>query len=93
MKAVDRRSEVRQAVRRDLTRHGRRPPGQGDFWRSLRVLGMVGWPIALGAVAGTLAGRWLDQRGQSGVRWTLMLLMLGLLLGSLAAWRAVTDRH
>ena len=60
---------------------------------ALVVLGMVGWPIALGSVGGALLGSWLDSRFESGVRYTLMLMTAGLMIGCLAAWKAVTEKH
>ena len=54
---------------------------------------MVGWPIAMGSVGGALLGRYLDTRFATGVRYTLMLLTAGVLLGCFAAWKAVTQKH
>ncbi len=54
---------------------------------------MVGWPIALGAVGGTWLGRYLDTRFDAGLRYTLMLMTAGILLGSFAAWKTVTQKH
>ena len=71
----------------------RRETGHRSFWRSLSVIGMVGWPIALGSVGGTLAGRYLDTRLNTGIRFTLMLMMVGVLLGCFAAWRSVVQKH
>lgn len=86
------RVDPRSAVRRDSARMARRETGHRSFWRSLRILGMVGWPIALGSVGGALGGAWLDSRFASGVRFTLMLMTAGLLVGCLAAWKSVTQR-
>ena len=86
------RTDPREAVRRDGARLARREPGQRSFWRSLRVLGMVGWPIALGSVGGALCGRFLDTRFDTGVRYTLIVLTGGLLIGCWAAWKTVTER-
>jgi ATP synthase protein I len=86
------RGDMRRAVRRDLSRHARREEGHRTFWQSLGMIGMVGWPIALATVGGALAGRYLDEVFQSGVRFTLMLLTAGALLGSYTAWRALKGR-
>ena len=87
------RTDPRAAVRRDSSRLARRETGHRSFWRSLGVLGMVGWPIAMGSVGGALLGRYLDTRFATGVRYTLMLLTAGVLLGCFAAWKAVTQKH
>lgn len=59
------------------------------FWHGLATVGAVGWMVALPTVAGALVGRWLDERFASGILWTLGLLVLGVSLGSLSAWRYV----
>lgn len=87
-----RRSDLRQSLARDVARHKRREAGHRSFWRSLGVLGMVGWPIALGATGGALVGHRLDEHWHSGIRYTLMLLTVGVAVGCFVAWRAVVRR-
>lgn len=87
------RIDPRAAVRRDSVRLARREKGHRSFWRSLGVLGMVGWPIALGSVGGTFCGLYLDERLDSGVRYTLILMTAGVMIGSFAAWKTVTQKH
>ncbi len=87
------RSDPRDAVHRDGSRFARRERGHRSFWQSLNLVGMVGWPIALGAVGGALSGRHLDKSLQTGIRFTLMLLTLGVLLGSAAAWKSISHDH
>ncbi len=57
------------------------------FWKGLGLIGAVGWMVSLPAVAGALAGRWLDRHAGGGLFWTLTLLLLGLGLGIASAWR------
>lgn len=73
------------AVRREAerTRDARRP----GFWRGLGAVGAVGWMVALPAVGGAFLGRWLDEKNNSGVFWTLSLLTAGLALGCCSGWR------
>lgn len=87
------RIDPRDAIRRDRARLERREAGHGSFWRSLGVLGMVGWPIALGSAGGALLGRYLDARYDTGIRFTLMCMTAGLLAGVLAAWKTVTQHQ
>jgi len=87
------RPDARRSVERDVDRLGRREPAGASFWRSLSVLGTVGWSIALPAAAGALLGHRLDLRFESGVRFTLMLLVAGVMLGSLVAWRVVREHR
>ena len=87
------RPDPRAAVRRDSSRLARREKTHRSFWKSLNVLGMVGWPIALGSVGGSLLGRFLDTRYGTGVKFTLMLMTAGVSIGCFTAWRAVTEKH
>jgi predicted F0F1-ATPase subunit len=85
-----RRDDARDRVRRDLERWRRRESGR-RFWRSLALIGSVGWPIVLLATAGALIGRRLDARLGTGVRLTLALLAVGTLAGCLVAYRALRE--
>lgn len=86
-----RRGDPERRAREDLERWARREPG-GRFWRSLSVIGSVGWPIVLLSLGGALLGRALDARFGLGVRLTLILLTVGAALGSLAAARSLRGR-
>ncbi len=83
------RPDMRRSVERDARRHARREPTAATFWRSLSVLGTVGWSIALPAAGGALLGHHLDAQFGTGVRFTLMLLTAGVLLGAVLAWHVV----
>jgi len=82
------RDDARRRTRRDIDRRRRRDP-EGRFWRSLALLGSVGWPIALLATGGALVGRYLDARWGTRVRLTFILLTLGAALGCWIAFRAL----
>lgn len=84
-----RRPDVRRALQRDASRLARREVGHRSFWNSLGVLGMIGWPIALASVGGAVLGRYIDMQIQSGVRFTLLFLMIGAGMGSWIAWKAI----
>ncbi len=60
-----------------------------SFWQGLSLVGGVGWMVALPAVAGALLGRFLDTQWATGIFWTLSLLVLGLTLGCVSAWRHI----
>ena len=87
------RPDTRRSLERDVGRLSRREPDAASFWRSLSVLGTVGWSIALPAAAGAWLGHRLDLRFDSGVRFTLMLLVAGVMLGSIVAWRVVREQR
>ena len=83
------RPDMRRSVERDARRHERREPPAAAFWRSLSLLGVVGWSIALPAVGGAWLGHAIDVRLGTGVRFTLMLLTLGVIVGGVLAWRTL----
>ena len=83
-----RRDDPRGRARRDFDRRRRREP-TGHFWRSLALIGSVGWPIVLLATAGALLGHDLDGRLHTGVRMTLGLLTAGTVVGTWLAFRAL----
>lgn len=84
-----RRPDLQRSFERDMRRYGSREPGHRSFWRSLSVLGSVGWPIVLAMLCGAWFGRWLDERWDSGVRLTLVLVFLGAILGGSVAWSVI----
>jgi len=81
--------ELSEALRRDLRRHAARERGHGTFWRSLALIGAVGWSVAVPTAGGALLGHYLDARWGSGVRYTLILITAGAILGSSVAWRFI----
>lgn len=87
-----RRADLRASLQRDLRRYDRREPGNRTFWQSLSVLGSVGWPIVMATVGGALAGRWLDARWSTGIRFTLMLLVGGAIVGAAIVWHVIQPR-
>lgn len=68
---------------RKLAARGRQHP----VWFGLGMFGLVGWSVALPALLGVAVGNWLDRRWPSRFSWTLMLLVAGVALGCLNAWR------
>jgi ATP synthase protein I len=87
------RPDARRSLERDVDRLGRRESSAESFWHSLSVLGTVGWSIALPAAAGAWLGHRVDLRFESGVRFTLMLLVAGVMLGSVVAWRVLREHR
>jgi ATP synthase protein I len=87
-----RREDMRRRTRADIERLVRRQAG-GDFWRSLALIGSVGWPIVLLALGGALLGHTLDVRWDTGVRFALMLLVAGVVAGSWIAFRTLRENR
>jgi ATP synthase protein I len=58
-------------------------------WFGLGMMGLIGWSVAIPTVLGAALGLWLDSRHQGSHSWTLMLLVIGLIIGCLNAWHWV----
>jgi ATP synthase protein I len=59
----------------------------GGVWLGLGMMGLIGWSVAVPTLLGAALGLWLDQHYPGGRSWTLALLVGGLVLGCLNAWR------
>lgn len=62
---------------------------RNTIWFGVGMFGLVGWSVMLPTVGGCMLGMWVDKHFPSRYSWTLMLLLLGLLLGCFTAWRWV----
>jgi ATP synthase protein I len=51
------------------------------------MIGVLGWTIVLPTLLGLFAGRWLDRQFHMGIFWTLGLLVVGLTIGCMLAWK------
>lgn len=52
----------------------------------LGMFGLVGWSVSVPTLLLLALGIWIDSRYSSPYSWTLMLLVLGIMLGCLNAW-------
>lgn len=60
--------------------------GRNEFIFGLSLFGLVGWSVAIPTLIGIAIGVWLDTHFPGPYSWTLMLLFLGVILGSMNAW-------
>lgn len=79
-----------QAVGSQATRKrkAQRNAGQG-VWFGLGRMGLIGWSVVVPTLLGAALGSWLDSRYPGSYSWTLMLLLIGLIVGCLNAWHWV----
>lgn len=77
-----------QAARKLKARKSR----QG-VWFGLGMMGLIGWSVAVPTLLGAALGIWLDKHHPGKHPWTLALLMAGLALGCLNAWRWVAKEQ
>jgi len=61
--------------------------GAPSVSRRLAQIGVLGWIIVVPMLTAVFAGRWLDQKFNSGFFCTAPLLMLGAAIGCWSAWK------
>ncbi len=69
-----------------------RQDGAPGVWSGLGMMGLIGWSVVVPTLLGAALGIWLDSRHPGNRSWTLALLMAGLVLGCLNAWRWVAQQ-
>jgi len=58
-------------------------------WFGLGMMGLIGWSVVVPTLLGAALGIWIDNRHPGNHSWTLMLLVIGLVIGCLNAWHWV----
>jgi ATP synthase protein I len=67
--------------------------GIKSVWFGLGMSGLIGWTVAIPTLIGAGLGVWIDNRYPSPYSWALMLLLAGLIVGCLNAWRWVNSEY
>jgi len=57
-----------------------------SIWFGLGMFGLIGWSVAIPTLIGVAVGIWIDNTWSSRFSWTLMLLLIGVILGCVNAW-------
>lgn len=58
-------------------------------WFGLGMMGLIGWSVVVPTLLGAALGIWLDKHAPGNHRWTLALLVAGLVIGCFNAWHWV----
>lgn len=58
-------------------------------WSGFGMMGLIGWSVSIPTLLGALLGSWLDKHYPASHSWMLTLLLTGVLIGCLNAWRWV----
>lgn len=75
--------QVKDKASRKLTA---RAKGDRIIWQGLGVFGIIGWSVTIPTLMGIALGIWLDSILLDSYSWTLMMLLIGLVIGCLNAW-------
>jgi ATP synthase protein I len=51
------------------------------------MFGVIGWSVVVPTLIGIFVGVWIDRNWPSQFSWTLMLMLGGLVMGCLNAWK------
>ncbi|MCL4675208.1 MAG: AtpZ/AtpI family protein [Pararhodobacter sp.] len=76
--------DIGQRARR--IKEARDNPGPSPL-RGIGTFGVIGWSIAVPTLGGIFLGLWLDRIAPQNFSWTLALLLGGVVLGAVIAWR------
>ena len=63
------------------------------IWFGLGMSGLIGWSVTVPTLIGAAIGIWVDKHYPSTFSWTLMLLLLGLIIGCVSAWHWVASEY
>jgi ATP synthase protein I len=86
--AFSRRIDEKARRKLKAQRHATR-----TIWHGLGMMGLVGWSVAIPTILGIALGIWVDKHYPGRHSWTLMLLLIGLVLGCLNAWHWVAKEE
>ncbi|MGO9815450.1 MAG: AtpZ/AtpI family protein, partial [Isosphaeraceae bacterium] len=64
-----------------------------SIWFGLGMSGLIGWSVTIPTLIGAALGLWVDKHYPTPYSWTLMLLLTGLIIGCLNAWRWVNSEY
>jgi ATP synthase protein I len=78
-----------QAARKRKAQRG----AKRSIWFGLGMSGLIGWSVTVPTLIGAALGIWVDRHYPSSLSWTLMLLLVGLIIGCFTAWRWVDSEY
>lgn len=78
-------------ARREARRQRLAKGEKAAYYRSLALLGTLGWLIVAPLLLGLFGGRWLDRLTGTGITWTLGGATAGLAFGGWIAWRKLVE--
>jgi ATP synthase protein I len=60
-----------------------------SIWFGFGMSGLIGWSVTVPTLLGAGLGLWIDKHHPGAHSWTLMLLVIGLVIGCWNAWHWV----
>lgn len=93
MQTEYRRRFAEEVARKQTRRAKGRRQRKHAAWYGLGVFGIVGWSVMIPFLICLAIGIYIDATWRSRISWTLILLVLGVILGALNAWYWVTKER
>lgn len=84
------RAELGKRVKAKEMRKLRARRHHSSVWFGLGTFGVIGWSVAIPMLIGIVIGLWIDTNWPSRFSWTMMLLLIGVVLGCLNAWHWIS---
>lgn len=90
---TDQAAFSRQVGAKEVRKLKARSSGARSVWIGLGMMGIIGWSVCLPTLLGIASGIWLDHHHGGRHSWTLILLVVGLIIGCFTAWTWVAKEH
>ncbi|MBX3681007.1 AtpZ/AtpI family protein [Cognatazoarcus halotolerans] len=92
--AGEQREALSDAVRKDVTRIEKGERERRSMLGYTVFMGTIAGLFVLPVVGGAYLGRWLDSMASGySVRWTVSLILLGVLIGAVNVYRYLEDHQ
>ncbi|MFP4006452.1 MAG: AtpZ/AtpI family protein [Spirulinaceae cyanobacterium] len=75
--------QIQKKSARKLNARGQKRYG---LWYGLGLIGILGWSVMIPLLLGLALGFWLDGVFDNDFPWSLLMLIVGLILGCINAW-------
>ena len=83
---ADGQEMLREVARKGERRVRARREGRHGLGYGLGLFGLIGWAVSVPTLLGIALGAWIDRSYPSPYSWTLMLMLVGVVVGCLNAW-------
>lgn len=81
-----------EKIEKDAAKKNKAQEEGSEIMFGLGLFGIVGWSIAIPTILGIALGVFLDKKIPQSFSWTISLLFLGVIIGSLITWRWLSEK-
>lgn len=91
-KKLSTEEKLLKKIEKDSTKKIKSEEEGSEIMFGLGLFGIVGWSIAVPTLLGVLLGTFLDKKFTQSFSWTITFLFVGVVFGSLNAWRWIKEK-